>query len=135
MLTSGKLVDHGEVRAGGRTVRRLTRDEAGLRKLVFDVDPVTIAPVGGTMTFFTPRQKTKPAFTLSFTVEAFERLPITPCTERLLTIAAPNGTRTVVVTAAEMRRRLREYKAWRKRCVKRKHGGLKCPTRSAPFRR
>jgi hypothetical protein len=127
LLSSGKLRDEGEMQVGGRTVRRLSRDERGIRTLVFDVDPVTFAPLGGTLNFFRRAGQGKPLFTFTFVVEAFERLPITTETEKLLTIAPPAGTRTVVVTAAQMRARERRRQAWRKQCVHHESGRVTCP--------
>jgi hypothetical protein len=126
LLTSGKLADAGEQQVGGRTVRRLVRDD-GLRRFVIDVDPETFAPVGGKMTFRRPAGTRIPTMTQTFTVEAFERLPITPENETLLRISAPAGTRTVVHTAADMRRFEREYRRWRKRCTREKGGVSRCP--------
>jgi hypothetical protein len=126
LLTSGKLKDEGEQQAGGRTVRRLTKQD-GLRTMVFDVDPVTFAPLGGSMTFRTPPKTKIPEMTLTFEVEAFERLPITAETEKLLKIAPPAGTKTTVYTAGDMRRFQREYRAWRKKCTKGKNHRLSCP--------
>jgi hypothetical protein len=126
LLTSGKLKDAGEQQSGGRTVRRLTKDD-GLRSIVFDVDPVSFAPLGGTMTFRTPPRTRIPAMTLTFVVEAFERLPITPESEKLLVIRPAAGTNTTVYTAADMRRFEREYRAWRKKCRKAGKRRLVCP--------
>jgi hypothetical protein len=125
LLTSGKLTDEGEQQSGGRTVRRLTKDD-GLRKMVFDVDPVTFVPLGGSMTLRPPNSRF-PATTNAFVVEAFERLPITAETEKLLKITPPAGTKTTVYTAADRRRFKREYEAWRKKCRKGKNHRLVCP--------
>jgi hypothetical protein len=105
LLTSGKLEDEGEVQSGGRTVRRLVRDDNGLRTVVFDVDPVTFAPIGGTMTFRFPHGGR--TMTITLAVEAFERLPITPETEKHLLLDVPPGTPKRVVTATEKHRRER----------------------------
>jgi hypothetical protein len=127
MVSSGRLKDEGEVQSGGRSVRRLSRNDNGLRMLVFDVDPVTFAPLGGTIYFYRGKGQARPIFTLAFVVEVFERLPIAPDTEKRLKIPPPAGTRTVVVTAAEMRRRARAMEAWRKQCVHHKSGRVSCP--------
>jgi hypothetical protein len=125
LLTSGKLRDEGEQQAGGRTVRRLVGED-GLRRMVFDVDPVTFVPLGGSMTLRPPtaRQQT---MTATFVVEVFERLPITPESEKLLQLTPPDGTKTTVYSAADMRRFEREYRAWRKQCRKGRNHRPACP--------
>ncbi len=126
LLASGKLKDEGEKQVEGRTVRRLTSDD-GLRSMVFDVDPVSFAPLGGSMTY-RGRAGTKiPTMTLPFVVEAFERLPITAETEKLLRVIPPAGTKKTVYTAADMRRFQREYREWRKHCRKVKKNSWTCP--------
>ena len=65
--------------------------------------------------------------TLPFVVEAFERLPITAETEKLLRIIPPAGTKTTVYTAADMRRFEREYRRWRKHCRKVKKNSWAVP--------
>jgi hypothetical protein len=128
LLMAGKLTDQGEQQAGGRTVRRLSRDD-GVRKLVVDVDPQTFVPLGGTTTFRWPNRPKIPVYTDTFTVESFERLAITPENEKLLTFAPPPGTTTVTRTAADLRRYQREYRKWRKTCKQRKKDNrLICPT-------
>jgi hypothetical protein len=128
LLMAGKLTDRGEQQAGGRTVRRLSRDD-GVRKLVVDVDPQTFVPLGGTMTLRVPNRPKIPVHTSTFTVETFERLAITPETEKLLTFAPPAGTTTVTRTAADLRRFQRESRKWRKTCKQRKKDNrLICPT-------
>ena len=134
LLTAGKLIDQGEMQAGGRTVRRLVRDD-GLRRLVFDVDPQTFVPLGGSMTYRTPGKTKIPAHTLNYTVEVFERLAISPETEQLLTFTPPAGTRTVTRTAADIHRWAREHRAWRKRCkVAGRNHRLRCPTAEPKLR-
>ena len=103
LLTAGKLIDQGEQQSGGRTVRRLVRDD-GLRRLVLDVDPQTFVPLGGSMTYRTPGETRIPEHTVNYAVEVFERLAISPETEQLLTFTPPAGTRTVTRTAADIRR-------------------------------
>jgi hypothetical protein len=104
-LASGKFKDEGEQQSGGRTVRRLSRDD-GVRKLVVDVDPATFIPLGGTMSLRPPGKPLTEAMTMTFTVEAFERLPLTPETEKLLTFTVPRGTKVVTRTVEERRRQM-----------------------------
>jgi hypothetical protein len=128
LLMSGKLKDQGEQQVGGRTVRRLSRDD-GVRSMVVDVDPQTFVPLGGSISLRVPGNRKIPEHTMTFTVETFERLPISPDTEKLLTFTAPAGTRTVTRTAADIRRFQREYRKWRKTCKQRKKDNrLICPT-------
>jgi hypothetical protein len=133
-LVSGKFKDEGEQQAGGRTVRRLSRDD-GVRKLVVDVDPQTFVPVGGTQSYRQPGKPLSSAMTSTFAVEAFERLPISAETEKQLTFTAPAGTRVVTRTAADIRRYRREYRKWRKTCrlVGKRHL-LTCPTKAPKLR-
>jgi hypothetical protein len=68
--------------------------------------------------------------TMTFTVETFERLPISAETEKLLRFATPAGTRVVTRTAADIRRYQRAHRKWRKTCklVGKRHL-LTCPTK------
>jgi hypothetical protein len=101
LLASGKLLDKGEAQVAGKTVRRLTSKQ-GMRKLDFDVDPVTFAPLGGRIVYDLPSDSKRPGMDLRFVVEAFERLPITPETEKLLVITPPAGTKTTVRDRREL---------------------------------
>ena len=123
LLDSGKLTDEGEVQADGRTVRRLVSQD-GIRTAVFDVDPTTFVPLGGSFTFKLAHAS---KLTVAFTVEVFERLPITPETERHLALRVPEGTHRYVISAADMRRREEMMRAWEKRCVRRGSGNVVCP--------
>jgi hypothetical protein len=133
-LVSGKFKDEGEQQVGGRTVRRLSRDD-GVRKLVVDVDPQTFVPVGGTQSFRAPGKPLSSAMTSTFAVEAFERLPISAETVKRLTFTPPAGTRVVTRTAADIRRYQREHRKWRKTCklVGKRHL-LTCPTKEPKLR-
>jgi hypothetical protein len=133
-LVSGKFKDEGEQQVGGRTVRRLSRDD-GVRRLVVDVDPQTFVPLGGTQSLRPPGKPLSAAMTSTFTVEAFERLPISAETEKLLTFTPPAGTTIVTRTAADIRRYQREFRKWRKTCkVVGKRHFLKCPTKEPKLR-
>ena len=126
MLLSGKLQDDGNVLSGGRSVRRLVRDD-GLRTLVFDVDPTTFVPVAGSLTYHPPTDSKVPEIVTRFTVDVFERLPITPDTERLLTITPPPGTTTSTRTTAELERYQKAFERWRQRCKHRPRKHKVCP--------
>lgn len=96
-LDKGRLVDQGEVQAGGRTVRRLvSRNQQDLIVLTYDVDPQTFAPVGGSRTMYMPPKrkggKRRWVATGSFVVEVYERVPVD---EAVLKITPPEGTRVV----------------------------------------
>lgn len=95
LVDAGKLTDEGELQVGGRTVRRLVKDD-GVRRTVYDVDPQTFVPLAGTTTYRTPKGSSMPPFTAPFVVEAYERLPLTPETERRLRIDPPAGTKTTI---------------------------------------
>jgi hypothetical protein len=125
------LRDAGEIDAGGRTVRRLvsviTEHGRLARTLTYDVDPVTFAPVQGSIVWFAKDgRRAAPPF--RFTVERYERLPITAESEKLLAIT-PNADTTVIRRTDADRRRLHEaMRKWRAQCVTRKNGRLKCPS-------
>jgi hypothetical protein len=123
-LAKGKLVDAGEVQVGGRTVRRLeTKDKDDpntLIVLIYDVDPVTFAPVGGQRIYYMPpkrrggpRRDGPPP--MRFAVETYERLPID---EAQLTIKTDAKTKVVELTQAEWMRRFRAVRRWERHCSK-----------------
>ncbi|MDA0183916.1 hypothetical protein OJ997_26655 [Solirubrobacter phytolaccae] len=95
-LDKGRLTDTGEVRVDGRTVRRLKSDQ-DLFVLIYDVDPQTFAPVGGSRAYYMPPRKPggkrRWAGTFAFTVDVFERVP---ADENALTITP--GADTKIVT-------------------------------------
>jgi hypothetical protein len=123
-LAKGALVDAGEVQVGGRTVRRLeTKDKDDpktLLVLIYDVDPVTFAPVGGErISYMPPKRKGGPRRAgpppIRFTVEAYERLPID---EAQLAITTDSKTKVVELTQAEWMRRFRAVRRWERHCSK-----------------
>jgi hypothetical protein len=122
MLAKGKLKDAGLVEADGRTVRRLQGGDP-LRRWVYDVDPDTFAPVGGSMTLHFPHGGGE--HTTRFYVEVYERIPLGSDVFTIQTRPRPQvSTRTkqqVLAQRAEMQRRV---KVW-SRCVKRNHGSHK----------
>ncbi|HEV2813407.1 MAG TPA: hypothetical protein VGW10_09165 [Solirubrobacteraceae bacterium] len=113
LLRSGDVRDKGIVRAHGREVRRLVRVErpgrsGGMvtgRRLTYDVDPDTFAPVGGELRLVirSRRRAADGTFTenrpialiQTFVVENYRRIPVTASTRQLLTIRPPAGTRLV----------------------------------------
>jgi len=136
-LTKGKLVDAGEVQSGGRTVRRLeTKDKddpSTLIVLIYDVDPVTFAPVGGERIYYTPpkhpggpRRPGPPP--MRFTVEAYERLPLD---EAKLRMTPGPGIRLVELTKEQLAERVKRAKRWERRCAKlrRHHPSADCGKR------
>jgi hypothetical protein len=138
-LAKGALVDAGEVQVGGRTVRRLeTKDKDDpktLIVLIYDVDPVTFAPVGGERIYYLPakdeggpRRAGPPP--IRFTVEAYDRVPID--TARLA-IKPGSHTEVVELTQAEWLRRVRAVQRWDRRCSKLRSANPRadCGTRPA----
>jgi hypothetical protein len=101
MLASGKLRDVGEVTVAGRTVRRLFGEERTpqpkggtfVRRVTYDVDPRTFAPLQGTLEFDLAHGTT---FGVRFHVDRYERLPLTPQNARLLTIRTNAHTKVTV---------------------------------------
>jgi hypothetical protein len=123
-LANGTLVDAGEVQVDGRTVRRLETkgkdDPKTLVVLIYDVDPVTFAPVGGQRIYYMPpKRKGGPRregpLPLRFTVEAYERVPID---ETRLAIRTGSRTKVVELTKAEWMGRFRAVRRWERRCSK-----------------
>ncbi len=132
MLAGGDVSDAGEVQVGGRTLRRLVsvdppraaKRRSGLgRRLVYDVDPQTFAPVQATLTLTVPSRPHALRLVSRMHVDVYERIPLTPATAGLLRIQTTPRTKVVVNTAAE--RRARELR-FRKSCHKRKSGVLVC---------
>ncbi len=119
MLADGKLKDAGLVRVGGRSVRRLQGGDR-LRDWIYDVDPNTFAPVGGSMTLHRPDGATEG--TTRFSVDIYERIPLGADVFKIRTKARPN------VSTLTKQQLLDEYKQWRRRvktwgrCVQRNHG-------------
>lgn len=80
MLSSAEFEDRGERKnASGRVVRRLvSRDgDKPVKSITYDVDPSTFHPIGGAVRYFAPNDRTRPAATINFAVEVYERLPAT----------------------------------------------------------
>jgi hypothetical protein len=123
-LDRGALVDAGEVQVGGRTVRRLeTRgkdDPRTLIVLIYDVDPVTFAPVGGERIYYRPPRteggprRAGPA-PIRFTVETYQRVPID---KAQLTITPGPRTTVVDLNRAQWMGRFRAVQRWERRCAK-----------------
>jgi hypothetical protein len=122
-LAKGTLVDAGEQQVGGRTVRRLESkakdDPKTLLVLIYDVDPVTFAPLGGERIYYLPPGKGRPKReagpSLRFTVERYEKLPIDAAELR---IATTPTTKVVELTRGEWMRRIRDVQRWERRCAK-----------------
>jgi hypothetical protein len=100
MLAAGKLRDAGEVTANGRTVRRLVgemrtpeRGDDFVRRITYDVDAKTFAPLGGTLEFLLAHGHSS---TMRFDVDRYERLPLTTENAKLLTIHTNAQTKVTV---------------------------------------
>ncbi len=98
MLGSGQLRDTGTVQSEGRTVRRLAGTLTGVhadgtpRRVVFDVDPDTFAPLAGSASV---TLGSAGRTTTRFRVKRYERLPLDDKTAELLRI--PTNPDTTVV--------------------------------------
>jgi hypothetical protein len=141
MLADGDVTDLGERQVGGRTVRRLVstqRSQLGsgastakpargrpqlVRELVYDVDPQTFAPIQATLTITLPSHPRAVRLSTRMRFDAYERIPLTATTAKLLRIQTTARTKVVVHTAAE--RRAREQR-FRNSCHRLKSGGLAC---------
>jgi len=96
-LERGELRDTGEIESGGRTVRRLVASSDSGRtrqEFVYDVDPETFAPVGGSVTT-TSDETSGTTFVFSFRVERYETLPDTPENAGLLRITTTPSTKVL----------------------------------------
>ncbi len=127
MLTDAEVTDAGEQRIGGRTVRRFVsvrqRAEARSRlRMVLDVDPVTFAPLQGTISH--SFHGDAPRAVTHLRVDDYRRIALTGSTRRLLEIQTTPRTRVTQDTAAEQRERVR---VWRAACRPLKNGNMACP--------
>ena len=138
LLAGGDVTDDGEVQVGGRTMRRLVsvdpppaaKRRGGLRRrLVYDVDPQTFAPVQATLTLSVPSRPNALRITIRMHVDAYERIPLTAATAGLLRIRTTPRTKVVVNTAAQLRARAERV---RKSCHKLKSGVLACKAAPVP---
>jgi len=133
MLAERKVTDAGLVDVGGRTVRRLISESSGpgkpTRRLIYDVDPETFAPVRGVLRFgFPASTRSAVVVAVTFTVNRYERLPVNAQTAKLLTIATNARTKVTIITPEARRRLLRERE---KGCRRAAEGGRICPLRRA----
>ncbi len=132
MLAGGDVTDEGEVQVGGRTLRRLVSIDPGRgpkrrggvgRRLVYDVDPETFAPVQATLTLTVPSRPHVLRLTSRMHVDAYERIPLTTATAVLLRIRTTPRTKVTVYTAAQRRARALRF---RRSCHERRSGTLVC---------
>lgn len=131
LLLQGEVSDRGEQLLRGRPVRRFVierervarNDPRTVLRMVYDVDPQTFAPIEGriTMAFGSGGP---PRITTRLRVDAYERIPLTPQTAKLLKIQTTPRTKTTFDTAQRLRARAR---AWRAKCRTLKSGALSCP--------
>lgn len=133
MLLQGTVSDKGEQQLRGRKVHRFVieqrRDSANdpptVRRMVYDVDPQTFAPIEGrfSLTFGQPGVPAR--ITTRMHVDAYRRIPLTATTSTLLQIKTTPQTKTTYDTAQKLRARVR---AWRARCRPIQNGrALACP--------
>lgn len=132
MLLKGTVSDTGEQQLRGRTVRRFiieqrrssANDPPTVRRMVYDVDPQTFAPVEGRFSLTLGRPGL-PAITTRMHIDAYRRIPLTATTEKLLQIKTTPRTKSTFDTAQKLRARLR---VWRARCRPIQNGrALACP--------
>jgi hypothetical protein len=130
LLAAGKLVDKGEVQDGTRTVRRLEHGDKD-RDVVYDVDPKTFAPVGGSFTFYRPGHVL--VDTTSFTVERYERIPLTRADAHLLAITPKPSDRVTTLTAPQFMAAWRKQRRFERNCGKHHIWTQACRTPKGPF--
>lgn len=133
MLLQGEVSDMGEQQLRGRTVRRFVieqrrssaNDPPTVRRMVYDVDPRTFAPVEGRFSLTLGRPGLPARITTRMHVDAYRRIPLTATTEKLLQIKSTPQTQSTFDTAQRLRARAR---AWRARCRPIQNGrALACP--------
>lgn len=96
MLSSRQLSDAGTVQSGGKSVRRLVGTSTGVhadgtpRRVVFDVDPTTFAPIAGSTSLEKGNGR---RITTRFQVKRYERLPLNAATTDLLRIPISRDTK------------------------------------------
>lgn len=130
-LSSGDVRDEGMAQVEGQTVRRFVSTIASAtstRQIVYLVDPETFAPVSGeSRVTFTGSHL--PPIVTDFHVDAYQRLPLTDDTAKLLTISTEPGTRIVVHTSQQLQERERLAREGCKPSADRKSDA--CPTAGA----
>lgn len=133
MLLRGTVSDTGEHQLRGRTVRRFVieqrrrsaNDPVTVRRMVYDVDPQTFAPIEGRFSLSLRSRHTMPRITTRLHVDAYRRIPLTATTAKLLQINTTPRTKATFDTAQKLRARER---AWRARCRPIQNGrALACP--------
>ncbi len=139
MLQDGAVTDEGEVEAGGRTVRRfiaVQRSDEGnvLRRLAYDADPDTFAPISGELTVHigSPGGGARDPFRLRIQVDAYERIPLDAASAELLAIQTTPQTKVSITTADEMRMARERARQWRSKCRTASNGVMKCPPPDVP---
>lgn len=122
-MLDADVSDEGEQQVGGRTVRRfVSARPRGAVRLVLDVDPVTFAPLEATISHSFPDDGRR--ILTHVNVDDYKRMPLTASTERLLEIQTTPQTQVNQDSAAELRERVRRWKA---KCRPLKNGNLACP--------
>lgn len=98
MLSSRQLRDAGTVQSDGKSVRRLVGMSTGVhadgtpRRVVFDVDPKTFAPIAGSTSLEAGNRR---RITTRFQIQRYERLPLDATTTELLRIPINGDTKVV----------------------------------------
>jgi hypothetical protein len=115
MLLKGKVTDRGGQQLRGRTVRRFEIEERSqrandpgiTRRLVYDVDPATFAPVEGRMSLSFGARRSLPRITLHMRVDVYRRIPLTAKSAGLLRITTTPRTKATFDTKQKLRARHR----------------------------
>lgn len=143
MLGDGEVTDQGEQQVNGRTVRRLVSEQHTTpsptadssrkpaqptggtisRRLVYDVDPETFAPIDGWLTFHVPSSPQPLSVTTRMHVDDYKRIPLNDTTAKLLEIQTTPKTKVTVHTAQELRE---QQQRMREQCRPRKNGDKVC---------
>lgn len=137
MLLQGTVSDRGEQRLRGRAVRRFVveqrrdgpNDPPTVRRLVYDVDPQSFAPIEGRFTITFGPGQSLPRITSVMRVDAYERIPLDATSAKLLRIPATPRTKATFDTKRKLEAR---FRAWRARCRKLQNGSLACPPPPLP---
>lgn len=127
MLSDAEVNDEGEQRVAGKTIRRFVsvrqhREAHSRVRLVLDVDPVTFAPLQGSVSLSFEGDDVRIVDHLH--VDHYRRIPLNDRTERLLEIDTAPGTKVTRHSVQALRERV---KSWKAKCRPLKSGNLACP--------
>ncbi|MGH2919312.1 MAG: hypothetical protein ACRDLS_12065, partial [Solirubrobacteraceae bacterium] len=133
LLLDGTVTDRGEQQLRGRTVRRFVieqrrrspNDPQTVRRMVYDVDPHTFAPIEGRFSLTFGARRDLLRITTTMHVDVYRRIPLTATTAKLLKITTTPNAQATFDTVPQVRARMR---AWRARCRPIQNGRARaCP--------